>query len=78
MIKINLAKLLDERDMKQSDLVRATEIRANTISDMCNEIQNSVKYIHIDKICRTLNCNIEELFQYIPDEEHRYKIKKKY
>ncbi len=78
MIKINLAKLLFEKDMKQSDLSRKTGIRANTINDLCNEISNSVKFVHIDKICNVLECNIGDLFEYVADEEQKYKTKKRY
>jgi len=69
MVRINLAVLLAKKKWKQSDLVRMTGIRTNTINDMYHEFAISIKLEHIDKICKALGCTAGELIEYIPDKE---------
>lgn len=63
MITIRLRALLEERNMSQSELARITQIRPSTISDLCNNISNFIKLEHIDRICGTLRCDVEELLK---------------
>ena len=59
----NLPLLLGKKKMTQKDLSQKTGIRAATINEYYNDIWKSIKKSHIEKICRTLNCDIAELFQ---------------
>lgn len=63
MIKIRLRALLEERNMSQSELARATQIRPSTVSDLCNNNSNFIKLEHINRICSTLKCSVEELLK---------------
>ena len=63
MITIRLRALLEERNMSQSELARITQIRPSTISDLCNNNSNFIKLEHIDRICNTLRCSVEELLK---------------
>jgi putative transcriptional regulator len=69
MVRINLAVLLAKKKWKQSDLVRMTGIRTNTINDMYHEFALSIKIEHINKICEALGCTAGELIEYIPDKQ---------
>ena len=68
MVRNNLSKLLGERRMTQSQLSMLTGIRPNAISDLYNEVALSVKFEHIDKICEVLQCDLSDLFEYIPNK----------
>lgn len=70
-IKIHLSKLLGERKMTQSELSSLTGIRANTISDWYNEVVIRLNIEHIDKICEALECDITDLFEYIPNKNKK-------
>lgn len=71
MVSNNLSKILGERRMTQSQLSMLTGIRPNTISDLYNEIALGIKFDHIDKICEVLQCDIIDLFEYIPNKKPR-------
>lgn len=68
MVKINLSTLLGARRMTQADLARRTGIRPSTINDMYHELCVRVNLEHIDKICEVLECDITDLFGYVPNK----------
>lgn len=68
MIKSHLSRLLGEKRMSQADLCRMTGIRANTISDMYNEVAERVSYDHLDRICDALECDLNELITRVPNQ----------
>lgn len=71
MIKIHLSELLGRYRITQQQLALRTGIRPNTISDMYNEICVRINLDHIDKICEVLECDINDLLEYIPNEVKR-------
>lgn len=73
MIKIHLSRILGERRWTQADLARKTGIRANTISELYNELVERVNLEHLDKICEVLECDIEDILEYVPNKKRRFK-----
>ena len=72
MIKINLSELLGKRKMNQKTLAMLTKIRPATISKMFHEETKRIDIKQINNICKALDCEVSELFEYIPDEdEHK-------
>ncbi len=69
MVKIHLSKIMGEKRITQAQLARKTGIRPNTINDIYYEFCVSLKKEHIDKICKALDCTVNELLEYIPDDE---------
>jgi len=69
MIRIRLSSLLGERRWTQADLVRKTGIRANTISELYNELVDRVNLYHVESICNVLGCDIADLLEIIPDKK---------
>lgn len=61
MIKIDLRKLLSDRNMTQSELASQTGIRPSTICDICGNSCTFLKLEHIDKICSVLGCEVQDL-----------------
>ncbi len=69
MLKSRLKVLLAENDMTQSKLSEITNIRPGTIT---NNVNNTIKQIPVEavcKICEVLNCDIGDIFHYVPDKE---------
>ena len=52
--------------MKQAELSRMTGIRPNTINDLYRGMAESVKFDHLDRICKALDCTLAELLILIP------------
>ena len=61
-----LWKLLIDRDMKKKDLAAAAGISTFTISKMGKG--ESVTTDVLGKICVALNCSIEDIMEFVPDE----------
>lgn len=61
MIRMNLRKLLSERNMTQAELAERTGIRPSTICDICNNTCSFLKVKNIEKICTALGCQVCEL-----------------
>ena len=77
MIKIYLSTLLGMERMSQIELARKTGIRPATINAIYNETIDRINLEHLSKICEVLDCKVEDLLQYIPDEEY-YKFHRKH
>ena len=59
--------LLIKKKMKKIDLLRVSKINANALSRMGKDLP--VTMDNLGKICKALNCELEDIVQYIPDEE---------
>lgn len=62
-----LWKLLIDHDMKKKDLAKAANISNYTITKM-SKGENVIVEI-LGKICTALNCNIDDIMEFIPDNE---------
>lgn len=70
MIRILLSTRLGERRWTQADLSRQTGIRAATINEMYHEMSEKISLEHLDKICKTLNCSVEDILRFEDDDSH--------
>ena len=68
MIKILLSKKLGELRWTQADLASVAGIRPNTIGELYHGFAERVNLRHISLICEALNCKLDELMEYVPDE----------
>lgn len=71
MIRIKLSELLGKNKMNQKTLSILTHIRPATISKMFHEETKRIDIKQLNSICKALDCEISELFEYIPDEEKK-------
>lgn len=62
-MKIRLSKLLDEAGMSQAELARSAKIRPSTVCDMYNNNCAFIKLEYMERICKVLDCKIEELIE---------------
>ena len=62
-----LWKLLIDLDMKKKDLAKAANISNYTITKMSKGENVTVEIL--GKICTALNCNIDDIMEFIPDNE---------
>ena len=74
MIKILLSKKLSERRISQSQLAKATNIRAATINEYYNELTDRINLVYLDRICEALDCDLDEILVRIPDEISEVKV----
>lgn len=59
MIRILLSTRLGERRMTQTELARATGIRAQTINELYHDFAERISLDDLDLICEALDCSID-------------------
>ena len=75
MIRYRIQELLAEKQFRDGrrvtlmELSEATGISRVTLSKMVNQRGYSTLTDHLDRLCRYFNCRIEDLAEYVPDEE---------
>ncbi len=74
-IHILLSDVLGKKHWTQADLIRATGIRPNTISDMYHEVSRSIKLDHLDLLCEALKCGVYDLLEREENKRPRTKYK---
>lgn len=68
MIRIKLSELLGKHKMTQKNLAELAKIRPATVSKMYYEEIKRLDIKHINNICKTFNCSISDLLEYVPDD----------
>ena len=69
MINIKLSELLGKHKMNQKTLSKHTNIRPATVSKMYYGETKRINIEQINSICKALDCEVSELFEYIPDKD---------
>lgn len=67
MLKNNLSKILGEKRIKMSELQEITGLGKRTIFRLYHNQTNTISFNTIEKLCKALDCNAHDLFEYIPD-----------
>jgi putative transcriptional regulator len=62
-----LWKLLIDKKMKKTDLIREAKISSNVLAKMGKE--ESVSLESIGKICTMLGCNVDDILEFQSSEE---------
>ncbi len=71
VIKSKLAVILAEREMKLTELEEKTGISLNNLSILKTGKAKAVRFSTLNEVCKALNCQPGDLFQYVPDEEKK-------
>lgn len=66
MIKLNLQRILQDKNITQKELSRLTGIRPSTICDICNNNADFLKLDNLDRICSALDCDVSDIVSFIP------------
>lgn len=68
-IKIKLSELLEKETMSKNKFSHLAEMQRTQINNYCN---NKITRLDVDvlaRICTVLQCSIDELLEFIPDEK---------
>ena len=69
MIRINLDVMMAKRKMSLSELAGKVGITLANLSILKNNKAKAIRFSTLDAICRALDCRVEDIMKYIPDEE---------
>ena len=67
MIKNNLSKIMGEKRIRISELHKISGLSQSTIIRIYYDKTKNISYESINKLCEALECNTQELLEYIPD-----------
>lgn len=68
MIRCHLARLMGERKMRISDVMRETGLSRTTVTLLYKETALKVDLVALDKLCDLFDCEIQDLLQKSPAE----------
>ena len=57
--------MLINKNMKRTDLLKVAGINSSALAKMGKDLP--VTMDTLEKICRSLNCQIEDIVEYVPD-----------
>lgn len=62
MLKLRVNEIIEEQGKSQYWLGKQTGIAPNNIGKICNGETVNIRFDTIEKICKALNCSINDLF----------------
>lgn len=69
-IKINMEYLLKMSGLSRNKFCQKAEIQRSQLNGYLNNTITRLDTDVLVRICRTLNCSISDLLEYIPPDEH--------
>lgn len=69
MIRINLDVMMARRKMSLNELSEKVGITLANLSVLKNNKAKAIRFSTLDAICKALNCNVEDIIEYVPNEE---------
>ena len=67
MVRCHLSRILGEKRLKIADVARDTGINRGTITRLYHERAERVELESVEKLCRYLECRLEDLFELVED-----------
>lgn len=68
MIVINLDVMMAKRKMSLNELSDKVGITLANLSILKNNKAKAIRFSTLDAICRVLECNVEDILEFTPDE----------
>ena len=69
MIKCNLCTYMGNNRMKIQDVCDKTGLARNTVGNLYRDTATRVDYNTMSKLCELFQCNVGELFEFIPSPQ---------
>jgi len=71
MIRIRLAYLLLDREIKLKELAERTGIAVNNLSILKTNKARAIRFSTLNLLCAALQCTVGELIEYIPSDSRQ-------
>ena len=68
MIQINLDVMMARRKMSLNELSEKVGITLANLSVLKNNKAKAIRFSTLDAICKALDCNVEDIIEYVPEE----------
>ena len=73
MIVINLDVMMAKRKMSLSDLSEKVGLTIANLSILKNNKAKAIRFSTLDAICKALDCKVEDILEFRPDEKEEQK-----
>lgn len=70
-IKVKLDEVLNKKNLSTYDLNSKSNIRYQTLQVLRENTASRIDFEVLAKLCYVLNCKVEDLIEYIPDEKEK-------
>ena len=70
MIRVNLDIAMARRRISSGELCEKLGITAANLSILKNNKGKAIRFSTLDAICRILDCSVEDILEYVPQEEN--------
>ena len=77
MIKCHLSRIMGEKRVKIAELSRETGVNRGTLTRIYNESAERIELEAVNELCKFLDCQPGDLFEYIYDPHEKSKKEKK-
>lgn len=67
MIKVHLSKLMGEKRLNIAEVSRMAGLHRNGVTKIYNEETDGIKFDTLEKLCKVLDCKIEDLLEIVED-----------
>ncbi len=71
MMKIKLSDLMGKYKYNISKLSEVTGLSRPTLSSLYHEKIKRLDLDTLEKLCKAFNCNVQDLIEYIPEEDSK-------
>jgi putative transcriptional regulator len=71
MIKLNLDRVMQERQVSLTELAERIGITLANLSILKTNKARAIRFTTLDALCRALNCQPGELLEFVPGEAER-------
>ena len=71
MIRIRLAYLLLDREIKLKELAERTGIAVNNLSILKTNKARAIRFSTLNRLCAALQCTVGELIEYVPSDSEQ-------
>lgn len=68
MVRLRIHILMAEHRMSQKEVSHATGIQPSVMNKYYNDTIVRINREHLNAFCKLFNCTIQDLIEYIPDE----------
>lgn len=72
MIVINLDVIMAKRKISLNELSEKVGITLANLSILKNNKAKAIRFSTLDAICKALNCNVEDIIEYVDSPENNY------
>lgn len=66
MIKNKLSEEMGKQRLNMAEVARLSGLSHNSVFRIYHNKSNTIEFTTIDKLCKALECKIQDLFEYIP------------